>query len=187
MRIVAGALKGLRLTAPEGRATRPTGDRAREGLFNVLSHGRRAGVLEGATVADLFAGVGAVGLEALSRGAARVVFYETGREALQALAANVARCRAEDRTETRREDAFRPRPVRRPFDLVFLDPPYSEGSVERTVAAAAAAGLIGAETLVVAQLDPKAGLSVPAGFAIVDDRRYGAARFVLLERVTTAA
>jgi 16S rRNA (guanine966-N2)-methyltransferase len=122
VRIVAGERKGTRLVAPAGRATRPTSDRAREALFAILAD------VSGADVLDAFAGSGALGLEALSRGAERAVFCETSVPALRALRENVRRLRYEERTLVRREDARRRLAADHAggttYDLLFLDPPY---------------------------------------------------------------
>ena len=130
MRIIAGRLKGRTLDAPRGPAVRPTSDGLRETLFNVLAS------VEQARVLDAFAGTGAVGLEALSRGAAQVTFVERDRRALAALQANVRRCGVEDACAIIRDDFSRARTIARgAFDLVFLDPPYDgvdlEAAVER--------------------------------------------------------
>ena len=130
MRIIAGRLKGRRLDAPTGPAVRPTSDGLRETLFNVLPS------VEQARVLDAFAGTGAVGLEALSRGAAHVTFVERDRRALAALQTNVTHCGAEDACAIIRDDFGRAGPIARgAFDLVFLDPPYEgvdlEAAVER--------------------------------------------------------
>lgn len=181
MRIVAGRHKGVRLEAPEGAATRPTSDRARENLFNILAHGDYAEKLRGGRILELFAGTGALGLEALSRGAGHCTFVETGKPALTALRANIAKCRVEDRSRVDSSDAFRLGRQSQPYDIILLDPPYQEGAIEQALVAAVNADAVGPETLVVAQLDPKTACTVPEGFALLDDRKYGAARFLFLE------
>ncbi len=165
MRIVAGAWRGRALTAPAepraaaagpgapGATTRPTADRARQALFDRLMHAPWAGraVLQGARVLDAFAGTGALGLEALSRGAAEAVFMEQDRAALAALRANVAACGAEARCRVLAADVRRP-PPGAACSLVFLDPPYGQGLVEPAVAALDAAGWIGAGALLVVEV-----------------------------------
>ncbi len=128
MRIIGGAWRGRRLQAPPGATTRPTADRVRQALFDRLLHAPWAGrgAVEGATVLDAFAGTGALGLEALSRGAAASVFLEHDAAAFRALEANVAACGAEARCRVLRADALRP-PPGTPCSLVFLDPPYEHG------------------------------------------------------------
>lgn len=182
MRIVAGKHKGVRLDAPDGSATRPTSDRARENLFNILGHGDHAEKLRGGRVLELFAGTGALGLEALSRGASHCTFVETGRPALVALRANIAKCRVEDRSKVDTSDAFHLSRQSQPYDIFLLDPPYKDGAVEQAIRAAVDAGAVGPDTLVIAQLDPKTAWALPDGFALLDDRRYGAARFLILMR-----
>lgn len=182
MRIVAGKHKGVRLDAPEGSATRPTSDRARENLFNILGHGDHAEKLRNGRVLELFAGTGALGLEALSRGAAYCTFVETGKPALAALRANIAKCRAEDRSKIDTTDAFHLGRQSAPYDILLLDPPYKDGAIEQAIRSAADAGAVGPDTLVVAQLDPKTAWVLPEGFDQLDERRYGAARFLFLMR-----
>ena len=126
MRIIAGQWRGRALRAPDGDTTRPTADRVRQALFDRLMHAPWAGraVVAGAAVLDVFAGTGALGLEALSRGAATAVFMEQDRAALAVLHANVAACRAGARCRVIPGDARRP-PPGSPADLVFMDPPYA--------------------------------------------------------------
>ena len=135
MRIVAGAWRGRSLAAPSGTETRPTSDRMRQALFDMLLHAPWAGrsVVEGASVLDVFAGTGALGLEALSRGAARAVFVERSRPALTALHANIAACRAGDRCAVLAIDALSV-PVGERADIVFLDPPYGRGLIPLALA-----------------------------------------------------
>ena len=178
MRIIGGAWRGRRLVAPAGEATRPTADRVRQALFDRLLHAPWAGraTVAGAAVLDAFAGTGAMGLEALSRGAATAVFMERERGALAALRANVAACGAEGRSTVLAADVLRP-PAGGTCGLVFLDPPYGQGLVPRALAALAAAGWIGAETLVLAELG--SGEDAPGG-AMLAEFAHGAARIVAL-------
>src|SRR6185503_2588939 len=122
MRIIAGAWRGRPLDAPRGQATRPTSDRAREGLFSMLQS--RLGSFEGLKVADLFAGTGALGLEALSRGAGHCTFVEKDRRALDILRRNIDRLGAGDRTDVRAQAVEHAAAPAAPFDLIFMDPPY---------------------------------------------------------------
>jgi 16S rRNA (guanine966-N2)-methyltransferase len=182
MRIVAGAWRGRRLVAPAGDATRPTADRARQALFDVLTHAPFAGraVLHDARVLDAFAGTGALGLEALSRGAAEAAFIEQDRAALAALRANIATCRAEARARVIVADALSPPPAAAPAGLVFLDPPYGKGLVPRAVTALGNAGWIAPGALVVAELGAEEEVPVLGGMVLLDDRRWGAARVAFL-------
>ena len=131
MRIIAGRHRGRKLVAPAGAATRPTADRVRQALFDMLWHAPWAGrsAVDGALVLDAFAGTGALGLEALSRGAAHATFLETDRAALGALRANIAACREAERCAVLPADATRPPRAARACTLVFLDPPYGEDLV----------------------------------------------------------
>ena len=191
MRIVAGKHRGRVLQAPEGLEVRPTADRAREALFNILAHkGFRADGLSpvrDAIVLDAFAGTGALGLEALSRGAAHVTFMETDRRAVAAIRANVAALREEARTSLREADATRPPaapPAGRtaPCTLVFLDPPYGHGLGAPALTALAARGWIAADAICVIELEAKEPFAPPEGFTQLDERRYGKARLVFLTR-----
>lgn len=175
MRIIAGAWRGRRLVAPDGDTTRPTADRARQALFDRLAHAPWAGreMLEGAGVLDAFAGTGALGLEALSRGAANAVFIERDRRALAALRANVAACGAQARSQVIAGDATRP-PPGRACGLVLLDPPYGKGLVPAAVAALGAAGWLAPAALVVAEMGSDEALDLPA----LAEWRHGAARML---------
>lgn len=127
MRIIAGEWRGRKLVAPEGDTTRPTADRTRETLFSMLAS--RLGSFEGLRVADLFAGSGALGLEALSRGAASCFFVEQDPTAIRALRANIANLKAQPRCDVRASSVLSLGPVRgEPLDLVLLDPPYGTGA-----------------------------------------------------------
>jgi 16S rRNA (guanine966-N2)-methyltransferase len=174
VRIIAGRYKGRRLAAPPGADTRPTSDRARQALFDMLMHAPWAeGAIEGAAVLDVFAGTGAMGLEALSRGAASAVFIESGRLALAALRANIAACGAEALCRVVAGDARMP-PRGVASGLVFLDPPYGQGLVPLAVTALAKAGWLAAGALVVAEV--AAGEPPPTEEPPLIDRRFGAAR-----------
>ncbi len=179
MRIIAGRHRGRRLTAPPGDATRPTADRVRQALFDMLWHAPWAGraVLDEARVLDAFAGTGALGLEALSRGAAHATFLDSAKPALAAIRANIAACREEARATILPADATKPPRAPAPCSLVFLDPPYADGLLGRSVAALAAAGWIAPGALVVAEsaaaMDPPA---LPEGFEALAERQHGPAR-----------
>jgi 16S rRNA (guanine966-N2)-methyltransferase len=183
MRIIAGALRGRILQAPQGSATRPTADRVRQALFDMLWHAPWAGraAVEAAAVLDGFAGSGALGLEALSRGAAHATFLETDKAALIALRANIAACRLADRSTVLPNDMQHP-PSGPPFGLVFLDPPYGKDLVLQAIAALHRAGRLAPDTLVVAELgraDPTEALG-----ELLAERLHGAARLVFLRPVS---
>jgi 16S rRNA (guanine966-N2)-methyltransferase len=184
MRIIAGRHRGRTLLAPEGDAVRPTSDRAREALFNILAHGDLA--VSGppyadATVLDAFAGTGAFGLEALSRGAAAAIFLENSRPALAALRRNVAALGEDGRSRIIIADATAPPPTApAAANLAFLDPPYNKGLAAPALAALARAGFLAPGALAVVEVEAREGLTPPAGFASLDERRYGVARLVFL-------
>jgi 16S rRNA (guanine966-N2)-methyltransferase len=186
LRIVGGFHRGRRLGVPPGEAIRPTGERAREALFNILSHGNFAASsglpFAGRPVLDAFAGTGAFGLEALSRGAGAAAFIENGREALSVLRRNIAALGEADRADVVSGDATRP--PRAPFAcaVAFLDPPYRSGLAAPALIALAAAGWVAPDALAIVEIAASEALSPPAGFIIVNERTYGAARLVFLRR-----
>ena len=177
MRIIAGQWRGRSIEAPAGNATRPTSDRAREGLFSMLTS--RLGDFEGLRVADLFAGSGAAGLEALSRGAAQCTFVESDRAALDALRRNIVKLGADDRAEVRAVDATRF--AGGPFHLVLLDPPYGSGLGQQGLANLAATGALAPGCLVALETGRGEEVSA-AGLESLADRVYGKARIHLLRR-----
>jgi 16S rRNA (guanine966-N2)-methyltransferase len=175
MRIVAGTWRGRALIAPPGTATRPTADRVRQALFDMLLHAPWGGrdTVAGAHVLDVFAGTGAFGLEALSRGAAHATFVEHDRAALAALRANIAACRAADRCIVLAIDALAI-PPGEPVNLVFLDPPYRCDLVPRTVAHLRTVSRLAAGALLVAETgrdEPP-----PTASPLLGERVHGAAR-----------
>ncbi len=183
MRIVAGKHRGRRLVAPEGLAVRPTADRTREALFSILGQGREGPApLEGARVLDAFAGTGALGLEALSRGAGSVAFMESQSSALAALERNIQALGEQEHTRVLRADVLRPPRAEPPADIVLMDPPYNQGLAEPALIALAEAGWIAAETNVVVELMAKEPFEAPPGFRITDERKYGKARLVFVAR-----
>lgn len=183
MRIIAGRHRGRKLVAPAGTATRPSADRVRQALFDMLWHAPWAGrsAVDGAVVLDAFAGTGALGLEALSRGASRAAFLETDAAALRALRANIAACREGERCAVLAADARRPPPAPAACALVFLDPPYGEGLVETSLRALSAAGWVAPGALVCAETPAgPGGATAPAGFALLAERAHGSARVLFL-------
>lgn len=177
MRIVAGQWRGRKLVAPEGDATRPTADRVRETLFSMLVS--RLGSFEGLAVADLFAGSGALGLEALSRGAASCVFVEQHAPALRALRTNIANMRAQAQSDVRATSVMALGPAKAPLDLVLLDPPYGTGAGAVALEKLARLGWLSKASWVsletAADEEPRA-----RGFEAVVERRVGKARVTLL-------
>ena len=185
MRIVAGRHRGRRLLAPSGEIVRPTSDRVREALFNILSHGQLAaeGIpFAGAAVLDAFAGTGALGLEALSRGAAEATFIEQDPEALAALRQNIAALSEDAHSRIVPGDATRPPRAPSAYALAFLDPPYRSDLAAAALTALGAAGWFTPNALVVVELAAREHLAPPAGFSVLDERVYGAARLLFLRR-----
>jgi 16S rRNA (guanine966-N2)-methyltransferase len=179
MRLVAGRFKGRVLAAPEGMTTRPTGDRVREALFNILAHGEPP--LEGAQVVDVFAGSGALGLEALSRGAAHVTFFESDPKALAVIAANIRKLGCEDCTTLMRCDAANPPKAVQPCQYLLLDPPYRSGLAAPALVGLRAQGWIARDARIVVEVAAAEGFKSPLpDFPVADDRKYGAARLVFL-------
>jgi 16S rRNA (guanine966-N2)-methyltransferase len=185
MRIVGGRHRGRRLSAPPGDTVRPTSDRAREGLFNILSHGRFAesGLpFADAAVLDAFAGTGALGLEALSRGAIEAVFIERDRDALETLRHNIEILDETARSRIILGDATRPPRGSVTCAVAFLDPPYHSGLAGPALAALAAAGWLTPDALVVIEVAAREKLSPGNGFTLLEERVYGGARLVVLRR-----
>ena len=176
MRIVAGSRKGARIAAPKGRDTRPTADRVREAAFTLI------GPVDGAAVLDLFAGSGAMGLEALSRGAERAVFVEADREAARAIERNLDKLRLRGATVLR-EDALRVLAQEaaggRRYDLVLVDPPYGTFAQMKTPLATYLPAVLAADGLLVVETGAREEPELP--LAVRTSRRYGAARLTLFE------
>ena len=184
MRVVAGSHRGKVLTAPPGHALRPTADRVRESVFNILAHGKfgpgGASVLQGARVLDAFAGTGAMGIEALSRGASHASFIESDRTALDALRANLRAVHEAANATVLGADALSPPRAAEPVTVAFLDPPYREGLGPKALAALAAAGWFAPGAIVTVEVAAREEFTAPPGFEILDERRYGAARIVIV-------
>ena len=187
MRIVGGRLRGRLLRAPASRAIRPTSERLRESIFDILWH-RHPDLLEGARVVDLFAGSGALGLEALSRGARFALFVDDSAEARALLRGNVEALGLGGVTRIWRADATKlgKAPAGPPFTLAFLDPPYGKDLAGPALAALAAGGWLAQDALCVAEEAAKAEIAAPDGFAIEDERIYGDTKIVFLRRVEPA-
>lgn len=178
VRIIGGAARGRRLAVPKGTVTRPTTDKVREALFNVLAH-RVGAQIDGAAVLDLFAGAGTLGLEALSRGAAQATFVEADRRVARTLRENLQVVDG-GRLVVRRVAAFLADPPAEPaFDLVFLDPPYARDHLAPTLAALGPWLTPGA--VVCVDHDPAEAVDPPEGLTIGFERRYGASMITVLE------
>ena len=182
MRIIAGHHRGRALVAPEGQVTRPTADKTRQALFNVLAHAAWAPDLEGARVLDLFAGSGALGLESLSRGAAFALFIDKAPTAMAAISRNLAALRLGAFAEVLTADATALRAnMRDPFDLVLLDPPYAKGLCEPALACLADGGWLAPAALVGVERGAGEPRPEAPGYDPVDDRTWGAAHIWFLK------
>ena len=180
MRIVGGAARGRKLVAPEGEGTRPTADRVRESLFSILMR-----TVPGARVLDLFAGSGALALEAISRGAASAVLVDSDRRAVAAITCNIETASASDVVKLIKSDwRAALSGLNGPFDLVFLDPPYAMLSAYAEAAVALRdRGLLAEGAIIVMEHRSKDAISAPDGFEIYDERRYGEATLAFVREV----
>ena len=184
MRIVAGSLKGRTITTPEGQGTRPTSDRARQAVFNVLEHAAWAEPLDGMRVMDLYAGSGALGFEAISRGAAFALFVETDEEARGAIRENADAYGVMGRSRVHRRSAIdlgsRPGSDGEAFDLAFLDPPYRKGLGELTLQRLLEGQWLQPGAIVVFERGSDEPEIDTPGYERLDARNYGAARVLFL-------
>ena len=183
MRIVGGRLRGRALSTPKTHGIRPTADRLRESLFNILVH-RFGDPVTGARVLDLFAGTGALGFEALSRGAEFALFVDDGAEARALLRGNVEVLGLGGVSRIFRRDATKLGPVHplEPFTLAFADPPYGRGLAEQALASAHEGGWLTPDAIVVVEEAADAGFTAPAGFLEEERRRYDDTAFVIMRR-----
>jgi 16S rRNA (guanine966-N2)-methyltransferase len=177
MRIIAGQWRGRPLVAPKGEATRPTADRTREALFSMLAS--RLGSFEDLAVADLFAGSGALGLEALSRGAASCLFVEQDKPALDALRINIAKLGA--KADVRAQSVLALGPARAPLDLILMDPPYGTGAGLVALDKLSRLGWVGLATWVSIETARNEVVEV-VGFEVDAEKIYGKARVTLLRQ-----
>jgi 16S rRNA (guanine966-N2)-methyltransferase len=174
------------LLAPDGRSTRPTSDRARESVFDILAHGRfsEQDACLDAMVLDAFAGTGAFGLEALSRGARYAVFIENDRDARASLQKNIAALGETTHSAIVNGDVTRPPRATGACSLVFLDPPYEEGLATPALKALAQSGWLANNALAVVEIAVKEDIEAPDNFELLEERRYGAAKFAFLRYAT---
>lgn len=174
MRIVGGDLRGRPLVTPRSDSIRPTSDRTREAVFNIIAHGWPQH-LEGARILDLFAGTGALGLEALSRGAAQALFIEDSAEGRGLIRTNIEAFGLQGRAKIFRRDATRlgePGTIA-PFNLVFADPPYGKGLAEQALQSALAGGWLTPDTLVVVEEAAGSPFQPPQGLSLIERRDWG--------------
>jgi 16S rRNA (guanine966-N2)-methyltransferase len=181
MRVVGGRLKGRSIAAPTSRDIRPTADRLRESIFNILIHAYD-NPIEGARVLDLFAGTGALGIEAISRGAAFALFIDNGAEARALLRNNVEALALGGVSKVYRRDATDLGPAHplEPFALVFVDPPYGKGLADKALASLRDGGWVAPGALLVVEEAKAAGFAAPAGFEELERRAYDDTEFVFL-------
>jgi 16S rRNA (guanine966-N2)-methyltransferase len=179
MRIIAGEWRGRKLIAPKGEATRPTADRTRETLFNMLTS--RLGALEGLKVADLFAGSGALGLEALSRGAEHCLFVEQDRAALDTIRANITALEARSRCEVKAGSVMALGASAKPYDLILADPPYNTGAGVVALDRLLRLGWIGPETWIAIETAGREAVEIK-GLTIETERKVGKGKLTLLRQ-----
>ena len=184
MRIVGGRLRGRALAVPKGRELRPTADRVRESVFNILAHGIGDFDFDGTTVIDVFAGTGALGLEAMSRGCGHGVFIDNDTLALTCVRKNAGPLGLGRDVTLLKLDAARlaspPRAAKTPATLAFLDPPYESGLVQPALLGLRDKGWLAGGAVVVCEVAAKEEFDAPKGLKAVDERTYGAARMVFL-------
>jgi 16S rRNA (guanine966-N2)-methyltransferase len=181
MRVVGGRLRSRPLAGPKSDAVRPTADRLREALFNILAHSY-GDPITGARVLDLFAGTGALGIEAISRGAAYTLFVDEGVEARALLRDNVEALGLGGVTRIFRRDATKLGPAHpiEAFSIVFLDPPYGKGLAEKALMSAHEGGWLKPEAMIVVEEAAEAAFKAPAGFTELERRKYDDTEFVFL-------
>src|SRR5215472_6897051 len=187
MRIIGGRFGGRTLAAPKSQNVRPTSDRLRESLFNILAHGYDDDPITGVRVLDLFAGTGAFGLEAMSRGAALALFIDDGAEARALIRQNVEALGLGGVTRIFRRDAARLGAVHsdQPFGLVFLDPPYGKGLAAEALVSLHAGGWLARDALVIVEEAAEAEFAPPEGYAEVERRRCDDSEFTFLRTDAT--
>jgi 16S rRNA (guanine966-N2)-methyltransferase len=187
MRVVGGRLRGRTLVAPKSQAIRPTADRLRESLFNILVHAYDDPI-SGARVLDLFAGTGALGIEALSRGAAFALFVDDGAEARALMRENTAALGLGGTSRIFRRDATKLGPAHpvEPFALGFLDPPYGQGLAEKALASARAGAWLIPDALIVVEEAAKSAFAAPKGFTELERRRYDDTEIIVLRAMASS-
>ena len=178
MRIIAGSLRGRRLTPPSDRNSRPTADRAREALFSILTS--RDAIPQGGRVLDCFAGTGALGLEALSRGAGHATFVEHHPAALKVLQANIRDLGQDQACTILKADAIKLPLAPLACSLVFMDPPYHQTLIVPCLQALQTRGWVAPGATIVAEMAADEDIQPPPGFQVEDERRYGAAKILIL-------
>jgi len=185
MRIVSGNMRGRNIATPSGRNTRPTSDQTRESIFNILTHADWAPPLDGAIVTDIFAGSGALGLEAISRGAAFCLFVETEPKARGAIRENIDKMRLFGKTRLHRHDATKlkiaPGNLRGPFTHIFMDPPYNKGLWKPVLRKLEEHELIANDGVIILEVSKEEEIELK-DFTIMADKIWGAARVLFLTK-----
>jgi 16S rRNA (guanine966-N2)-methyltransferase len=186
MRITGGTLRGRNLHAPDDTRVRPTSDKARQAIFNILAHNDFGVTLEGARVADIFAGTGALGIEAISHGASFCLFVDDSAESRALIRANVEALNLTGVTKIWRRDATNLGPINTgsggPFDLVFLDPPYRKNLIAPALTSLRDGGWLAEKALLIAETAADENFAPPEGFEIADTRHYGETAVIILHR-----
>ena len=183
LRIIAGAYRGRKLETAPGNRLRPTAERVREAIFNKLTHGLltdSGAPLTDLQVLDVFAGTGALGFEALSRGALRTTFFENDAAIARLIKRNAEHLNVANIVTVIRRDATKSGPAREPSGLVLMDAPYRSGITAAALGSLQQGGWIGGGAIVVVEVARDEHLDPPSGFEMIDDRRYGAARIIFL-------
>lgn len=179
MRIIAGEKRGKKILTPADSAVRPTSDRARESIFNVIAHQKWIATVAplpmNARVLDLACGTGAFACEALSRGAASAVLYDNHAPSLKLATQNIAALGYQDRAKIEFADLTRLPQAKQPFDLIFCDPPYGKGLASAALSQLQAQNYLAEKTLIVAETGRDERLDIPTGLRLLDQRRIGAA------------
>lgn len=188
MRIIAGKHRGRELQAGQGRAIRPTADRAREAVFNVLAHNEAyrvggAQMPQNARVLDVFAGTGALGLEAISRGATHATFIDDSPDAIKLMRLNAGTLREIPRVTLLQRDAQSPGRAPAPCNLIFLDPPYGTSMASAALVALLDQGWIADNAIVVAEIGANDKMTIPEKFTLIEEREYGAAKVLFLRKI----
>ena len=181
MRIIAGKYRGRKLETPSDMDVRPTTDKMRERIFSMLQHARYT-ALHGANVMDVFAGTGALGLEALSRGAAHVTFVEKSPKSIALLNKNIAGIKVEQDTTLIKSRATSLKPATTPCDIIFMDPPYGRDLLAPSIACLLEGGWFAGGGVIVAEMHSDEAFDLPDGLTLIDERKQGIQRVVFLGR-----
>lgn len=182
MRVIGGEYRGRKLISPKGKNIRPTSDRMRETIFNILSHSSRS--FEGANILDAFAGTGAMGIEALSRGAAKATFFDKDRSSLQLVKKNIDLLGISDKSTLKYVTAPNFLPTHTAYDFIFLDPPFDLDIINDTLRNLNENGYFAADCMIIAEYDPSNNLIFPDYVEVLKEKTYGDARFSFLKKIS---